>query len=174
MMLNAMLKSLIVGLVAFVLAVQSFRLPTSIIASSRGKMTAINRGIKSTNPRRRIENLACIQGGSAGSIVKHAANMDEFKRILSEAGDKLVAVDFTAAWCGPCKMIGPVFNELSKLQSFSNVVFVKIDVDEAPDVATTYKVRSMPTFVFIRGNKVVSEFSGASPDKLRATLTQFK
>jgi thioredoxin 1 len=100
--------------------------------------------------------------------------MNEFSAILNSAGDKLVAIDFSASWCGPCQMIAPQYNELSKSPAYSNVVFVKVDVDEASDVASNYGVRSMPTFVFVRNSKVISQFSGASIERLKSTLDQLK
>ena len=56
------------------------------------------------------------------------ATKEEFDAALKEAGSKLVVVDFTASWCGPCQQIAPVFKGLA--QEFKDVVFLKVDVDE--------------------------------------------
>ena len=72
--------------------------------------------------------------------------------------------------CGPCKMISPYFEQMASSKEFSNVVFVKLDVDETPDLAQRYEVSSMPTFVFLRKGKIVGRFSGASVQKLRDTI----
>uniref|UniRef100_A0A3Q3KWN2 Thioredoxin-like n=1 Tax=Labrus bergylta TaxID=56723 RepID=A0A3Q3KWN2_9LABR len=76
--------------------------------------------------------------------------VEDFQNILKEAGDKLVVVDFTATWCGPCKRIGPKFVEESKKPENQNVIFLKVDVDEAQDVSVHYEIRSMPTFQFYK------------------------
>nr|BAK38716.1 thioredoxin [Oplegnathus fasciatus] len=99
-------------------------------------------------------------------MVREVENLDEFKAILKEAGDRLVVVDFTATWCGPCKMIGPEFERLSKLPENKNVIFLKVDVDEASDVSEHCKISCMPTFHFYKNEAKVSEFSGANKDTL--------
>ncbi len=66
---------------------------------------------------------------SAGTHMKHQIpSKSEFDAVLSAAGDKLVAVDFAATWCGPCQKIGPKFAAFA--DSYTDVVFVKVDVDE--------------------------------------------
>ncbi|XP_077869352.1 thioredoxin-like isoform X1 [Saccoglossus kowalevskii] len=87
---------------------------------------------------------------------------------LKAAGNKLVVVDFSAEWCGPCIMIGPKFKEMS--ETFQNVVFLNIDVDENSETAQSCGVKSMPTFQFYKNGKKIDEFSGASEAKLRETL----
>ena len=72
------------------------------------------------------------------------ATFAEFGMCLAK--HELVAVDFTASWCGPCKRIGPVFAELS--QSFPQIHFVKVDVDENEETAARFGVKAMPTFGF--------------------------
>ncbi|KAM8881990.1 thioredoxin b [Synchiropus picturatus] len=93
---------------------------------------------------------------------------EHFESCLQEAGDKLVVVDFTATWCGPCKMIAPVFKELSHLHT--NVVFLKVDVDDVPDVTEEYNISAMPTFVFIKNKQKVHHFSGANVENLKAEI----
>ena len=112
-----------------------------------------------------------LRGGETGGTkVKHISNANEFDNILASAGDRLVVVDFSATWCGPCKMIAPAYDDISK--EYENVVCLKIDVDEVPDITERYQVMAMPTFLFLRGKKVVERFSGASIEKLRATIDQ--
>ncbi|XP_034532154.1 thioredoxin-like isoform X2 [Notolabrus celidotus] len=100
--------------------------------------------------------------------------MDEFKSILKESGGKLVVVDFTATWCGPCQRIGPIFEALSKKPENSNVVFLKVDVDDASEVAQECKVNSMPTFQFYKNGEKIEEFSGADGPKLEKLVDTYR
>ncbi|KAM6959570.1 thioredoxin b [Tautogolabrus adspersus] len=95
-------------------------------------------------------------------MVREVENLVNFQNILKEAGDKLVVVDFTATWCGPCKQIGPKFVEESKKPENKNVIFLKVDVDEAEDVSSECKISCMPTFQFYKNGVKIDEFSGAN------------
>ncbi|KAL6438724.1 hypothetical protein ACFW04_004607 [Cataglyphis niger] len=97
---------------------------------------------------------------------------DDLKSKLKEAGTSLVVIDFFAVWCGPCKMIGPLIEELSK--EMQDVIFLKVDVDECEDIAAEYEITSMPTFIFIKEGKVLETFSGANYDKLKNTIEKHK
>ncbi|PBC30074.1 Thioredoxin-2 [Apis cerana cerana] len=98
--------------------------------------------------------------------------LSDLKNQLEKAGDQLVVIDFFAMWCGPCKMIGPKVEELS--MEMEDVIFLKVDVDECEDIAGEYEITSMPTFVFIKNNKVLENFSGANYDKLKSTIQKHK
>ena len=67
---------------------------------------------------------------------------NDFKEIIN---NKIVIVDFFATWCGPCKMLSPVIEQLS--EKFKDVKFVKIDVDECPNVSKSYGIMSVPTLL---------------------------
>ena len=100
--------------------------------------------------------------------VPYLSDAAAFQNAHINAGDKLVAIDFTATWCGPCKMIGPQFEAMQP--QFPHVVFAKVDVDENQEVAMQQGIRSMPTFKFYRRGRQVNEFSGADVARLRAML----
>ncbi|KAJ2450048.1 hypothetical protein EV183_004544 [Coemansia sp. RSA 2336] len=84
---------------------------------------------------------------------------------------KYAVVDFTATWCGPCKLMKPKFNKLS--ETYTNVQFVMVDVDEFSEVAAHYNVSAMPTFKLIKDGKVVDEIVGANAAVLEQKVKQF-
>jgi len=104
-----------------------------------------------------------------GGAVHEPSTLDEVDALLAkaQAEGKAVVLDFSATWCGPCKMIAPLYDTLSEEFS-STVVFLKIDVDANPDTAAKYDVSAMPTFVFISGKgEVADRLAGANGDRLR-------
>ncbi|XP_027034119.1 thioredoxin [Tachysurus fulvidraco] len=101
-------------------------------------------------------------------------NKRDFDAALKNAGDKLVVVDFTATWCGPCQMIGPIFKAMSESPENKDVVFLKVDVDEAQDVSSSCGIRCMPTFQFYKRGEKLEEFSGANKDTLEKTIAKHR
>ncbi len=80
--------------------------------------------------------------------------------------DQLVMVDFWAVWCGPCRIVGPIVEELSK--DFEGKMKVgKLDVDNNPKTAVNFGIRNIPTILFFKNGKVVDKQVGAVP---KATL----
>lgn len=90
--------------------------------------------------------------------VVHLTDINFKKEALEAAG--LVVVDFWAKWCGPCKMIAPVIEEMAK-EYLGRAVIGKVDVDESPRTATQYGVMSIPTLIFIKKGKVMDQLVGA-------------
>ena len=71
-------------------------------------------------------------------------------------------VDFWASWCGPCRMIGPLFEELSN-EYVGKVKFAKVNVDENPKTPSNFGVRGIPTVIMFKGGKAVDQVVGAVP-----------
>ncbi|XP_029310299.1 thioredoxin-like [Cottoperca gobio] len=107
-------------------------------------------------------------------VVVDINNLEEFRAALKDAGDKLVVVDFTATWCGPCKQISPEFHKQSTTAENVNVVFLKVDVDDAEDVSAECNINCMPTFHFYKNGEKVDEFSGANKDTLLEKLISLR
>jgi len=76
--------------------------------------------------------------------------------------DKLSVIDFWAEWCGPCRAIGPIIEELSK-EYAGKVNIGKLNVDHNPAVSTNYGITSIPSILFIKGGKIVDKQVGAVP-----------
>ena len=82
----------------------------------------------------------------------------------------LMMVDFWAEWCGPCRAIAPVLEDLAK-ESAGKVTLAKVNVDENPGLAARYGIRSIPTILFVKQGKVSDQVIGAVPKvKLQAKL----
>ena len=85
----------------------------------------------------------------------------------------LLVVDFWAEWCGPCKMLAPVFEELEK--DFPDITFGKINVDEEVQAALENNVSSIPTLLFIKDGEIVKKSVGFAPkDELVAMINEVK
>lgn len=87
--------------------------------------------------------------------LQHVSSLTELQSLFSK--NTYVALDFFADWCGPCKAISPVFANLAKQHSVPGVLaFGKVDVDAAQDIARTYNISAMPTFMFFKDGKQVA------------------
>ncbi len=83
-----------------------------------------------------------------------------FEEIINS--DQPILVDFWAEWCGPCKMIGPVVEELAGDYE-GKAIIGKVDVDSNPNVAAQFGIRSIPTLLFFKGGQIVDKQVGAVP-----------
>ena len=78
--------------------------------------------------------------------------------------DKVAMVDFWAEWCGPCRMVGPIVEELAKDYD-GKAGIGKLNVDHSPGISMKYQVRNIPTILFIKNGEVVDKQVGAAPKK---------
>lgn len=95
-------------------------------------------------------------------------NKENFQQEVLQS-DKPVLIDFWANWCGPCRMIAPVIEEIA--QEREDIKVVKIDVDEAQELAIQYQIMSIPTLLVVEKGKVVNQSIGVKPkDKILEML----
>ena len=87
-------------------------------------------------------------------MVRHLENSKDFSNIINE---KDVLVDFYADWCGPCKMLAPI------LEQIDSIDVLKINVDEFPDLAAKFGVMSIPTLIVMKNGKMASQAVGVRP-----------
>ncbi|BAT77733.1 hypothetical protein LR48_Vigan09g027400 [Vigna angularis] len=99
-------------------------------------------------------------------------SVSEWKEHLQKGKEtgKLIVVDFTASWCGPCRFIGPVLVEIAK--KMTHVTFLKVDVDELESVSREWEIEAMPTFLFLKEGKLVDKVVGAKKEELHAKIIE--
>ncbi|MFW9999625.1 MAG: thioredoxin [Candidatus Hodarchaeota archaeon] len=115
------------------------------------------------------EELEKLRIKKAETLLKHKImpenvieihSSEEFDKLLKDYPDKIIIIDFSAVWCGPCQFFAPIFKKLQG--EFQNdFIFVKVDVDENTAIAMQYRITGVPTILFIKNNEVVNQIVGA-------------
>uniref|UniRef100_A0A7N0U4L0 Thioredoxin domain-containing protein n=1 Tax=Kalanchoe fedtschenkoi TaxID=63787 RepID=A0A7N0U4L0_KALFE len=102
----------------------------------------------------------------AGGNVHVINTVEAWEEKLSEAKSlrRIVIANFSAAWCGPCKMMAPYYRELS--EKYPSMVFLVVDVDELADFSTSWEIKATPTFFFLKDGKQIDKLVGANKPEL--------
>mmetsp|Transcript_1236 Transcript_1236/g.1737 ORF Transcript_1236/g.1737 Transcript_1236/m.1737 type:complete len:136 (+) Transcript_1236:171-578(+) len=121
-----------------------------------------------------ITSPSRIQNGFIGASrtcfryfsVQQVPSLEAFQKLQNSEGKSVVY--FTAKWCGPCRRMGPIFEEVS--DATKNIEFAKVDVDENSEAANLIGIKSVPTFLFYFNGEEVSSFSGADVALLKERI----
>nr|AFK49618.1 unknown [Lotus japonicus] len=114
------------------------------------------------------EALSALKDGQVISI--HSGGELETKLGAASKTSRLAIQYFTATWCGPCRFISPIYTSLA--EKYPKVVFLKIDIDEARDVAARWNISSVPSFFFVKNGKEVDSAVGADKSTLERKIIQ--
>ncbi len=120
-------------------------------------------GVNRVPPERLSEHPKCGKCQSALLPAKAVeVNQAQFHKLISRS-DLPVVVDFWAAWCGPCQMMGPVFNQVAG-QMADKAIFVKVNTESEQQLAMQYGIRSIPALKVFKQGQVSAEMAGALPE----------
>ncbi|KAJ4832547.1 hypothetical protein Tsubulata_000109 [Turnera subulata] len=107
----------------------------------------------------------------AGGNVHLITTKESWDQKLTEANKegKVVLANFSATWCGPCRVIAPFFNELS--EKYPSLMFLVVDVDELTDFSTSWDIKATPTFFFLKDGQQLDKLVGANKPELQKKIT---
>ena len=93
-------------------------------------------------------------------MIIHVNNLNEFNEKIASGR---VLVDFFATWCGPCRMLAPILEEVDERKEAGELLIIKVDVDEAGEIAAKYGIQSIPTLILFENGKAVKNALGYMP-----------
>uniref|UniRef100_A0A7N1A7F6 Thioredoxin domain-containing protein n=1 Tax=Kalanchoe fedtschenkoi TaxID=63787 RepID=A0A7N1A7F6_KALFE len=120
---------------------------------------------------RKMTPNQCVPTGNE-VIVFHSPAQWKHHFGAARDSNQLMVIDFTATWCGPCRFIEPHIKEFAA--QYSDVVFIKIDVDELPMVAAEFGAQTLPAFVLIKKGRAIDRVVGVKVDELRTKIEKHR
>ncbi|CAL9220074.1 unnamed protein product [Arabidopsis halleri] len=107
----------------------------------------------------------------SGGNVHLITTKESWDEKLAEAGrdGKIVVANFSATWCGPCKIVAPYFIELS--EKHPSLMFLLVDVDELSDFSSSWDIKATPTFFFLKNGQQIGKLVGANKPELQKKVT---
>jgi len=102
--------------------------------------------------------------------VTEVKDIQNFYKTINQ--DKYTVFDFWATWCGPCRVISPIFEQLA--EKFPDIAFHKVDIDAEPAIAEEVGISAMPTFILFKSGSKIDELVGANPARLEALIARAK
>ncbi|KAI4328363.1 hypothetical protein L6164_020721 [Bauhinia variegata] len=109
---------------------------------------------------------------SSNLLAIHSAPRWKAYSNATKDADKPIVINFTATWCGPCKLMEPVLHDFAA--KYTDVDFIKIDVDELVGVSEEFQVQAMPTFLLLKKGKVVEKVAGAKKEELQKMIEKHR
>jgi thioredoxin 1 len=100
-----------------------------------------------------------VKNKNSMEVIFDNSNFEE----LAIKSDKVVMIDFWAEWCGPCRMVSPIVEEIANEYSGDDAVIGKVNVDENPEISMRFGIRNIPTILFLKNGEVVDKQVGAVP-----------
>ncbi len=105
---------------------------------------------------------ASKQDSGNSKHVATVANFDELKQLIETSEEKLLVFDLYADWCGPCKVLAPIYSSLADTHH-ERASFFRVNVDKSPDIAGAFGVRGIPYVVFVKKGQAVTAMTGVNP-----------
>ncbi|WDA54439.1 MAG: thioredoxin [Spiroplasma endosymbiont of Drosophila atripex] len=108
------------------------------------------------------------------SKIQHINSIKEVEQLLQSK--KITVIDFSAEWCGPCKMLGPRFENVANDEKHKNINFIKVDVDKAKELAKEYEIQSIPTLIYFNkeGKEVKKTFGLVSEKDMTNIIEEMR
>ena len=146
------------GNVIYVYSLPQFFLSIGDFVTEKGASVRYTITIRKTDSISGIHRIISEKGWFSMAVIHVTKENFETEVLQSE---KKVLIDFWASWCGPCRMVSPIIDEIAEEQDAVKVC--KVNVDEQPELAQAFGVMSIPTLAVVEGGKVVEQAVGARP-----------
>ncbi|MHA1149721.1 MAG: thioredoxin family protein [Promethearchaeota archaeon] len=101
----------------------------------------------------------------------HLRSIKQFNELLNKYKNKVIVIDCWTEWCGPCKMYGPIFEQVYKEYLDNDVIFIKVNIDELQGFAQHFRIMSIPTTIVIKNKEIIAQELGLlSKDRLETLI----